>query len=194
MEKNHFKIILSAIEEKLIQESFVYICNILNSVSNVSYTIDTYIENLYEYRGIKNMYELAKNNPESIFLYIHTKGMYYVANLETRSYIERCLLVETITNHSSILDLFEENKNINRIGLFPDICGIMWYNFYFVTGRYLITCEDPKITDNRYYYELWLGSGQPTHNDSYSLYSQNSDYYSAITSSAALIHLSNKYL
>lgn len=61
------------------------------------------------------------------------------------------------------------NNGIEKVGLFPAIGdenpfgkfgghgGYIWYNFWYATGKYLSNCEEPVLTDNRYYYEEWLG-------------------------------------
>jgi hypothetical protein len=60
------------------------------------------------------------------------------------------------------------------IGLFPSKSNkkkFVWFNFFWSRGSYLTTCEDPKITSDRYYYEKWLETG----NDGviYNLYENN---------------------
>lgn len=193
IKNTHLKIILSCIENPLLNEAFSYICNILNTMNDVSYIISISSDNLYEYRGIKYLYDSAKENPSLIYLYIHTKGMYNVADLNKRSITEKTLLHETVTNWKGILNLFETDKDLMKVSLFPDENGLSWYNFYFARGSYLANCEEPIITDNRYYYEHWLGYNTEKNSKSYSLFSRNEKKYTPQEAIIYIIQLSAKY-
>jgi len=178
----------------LLLESTQFICNQLSNKPNVSYVIETHNDNKFEYHGIKALYEYSKSNQDKIFLYIHTKGMYNVHDLIKRSNTEKALTIETCTNWEGILNIFNAHQNIMRVGLFPDINGIVWYNFFFVRGSYLTTCQDPVITSDRYYYEHWLGNGVRNNNDSYSIFSHNSDTYNpSVATHHLIVSLIPKY-
>jgi hypothetical protein len=188
LKNSHFIIVLTCENNKnLLSESFNFICNILSNKEGVSFVIDKYEDNKFEYHGIKVLYNYSIDNPDSIFLYIHSKGMYNVDNLNERSRTEKALTIETCTNWQGILNIFNAHTNIMRIGLFPDKNGIVWYNFFFARGSYLKTCENPIITDNRYYYENWLSTGKINDNDSYSLFSNNNNTYNPSTATQNLI-------
>ncbi len=116
--------------------------------------INTSTVNQYEYQGIKLVHDLAKQYPESIFLYFHTKGMSY--NTQKRDVREEALLRKTFSNWQRAIT--ELNKpGMNKAGLFFGKYGWVWYNFWYAKGHYLTTCTPPVLTDNRYAYEDWLG-------------------------------------
>ena len=96
-----------------------------------------------------------------------------------RSRDEINLTRNTIYLWKDIVDVFEKNSNINKIGFLPSNEGWMWFNFFWARGNYLITCDEPIITDNRYYYESWLGSGDKNNGISYSIYSHDYKKYKA---------------
>ena len=55
--------------------------------------------------------------------------------------------------------------------------NFIWFNFFWVRGTYLNTCENPIISDNRYYYELWSESGNNEMGQVYNLYEHNYKKY-----------------
>ena len=113
--------------------------------------------------------------------------------ITTRLPLETALLKGTFENWRKNLKVFE-SREIHKLGLFPakedpvvqkdfkTKGGWMWYNFWYARGSYLANhCEEPKITDNRWYYEVWLAgpydkSLVPVH-DCYSLYYDRPQIY-----------------
>lgn len=194
LKDTHLIIVLTCEKNNILFDSIQFISNELSNKSNISYVIETHQDNKFEYHGIKALYEYSKSNQDKIFLYIHSKGMYNVSNLNIRSTTEKALTIETCTNWEGILNIFNAHENIMRVGLFPDINGIVWYNFFFARGTYLITCQDPIITSDRYYYEHWLATGVRNDNDSYSVFSHNIDTYTpAIGTHHLIVSLIPKY-
>ena len=108
--------------------------------------------NNYEYPGLLKLYQLGKENPETLFLYMHTKGMVF-SNTGERNKTELRILRETIKHHHYIFRVFQNNKDIDKAGLFPDHSGIIWYNFFWVRGNFFENLIEPIITSDRYYYE-----------------------------------------
>jgi len=133
-----YDLINSGVQGKL----FIHICSLYDDLIteckffiNDIYpkcTIYTSNENLYEYPGLKLIYDISQKNPDCIILYMHTKGMVFTCeNKETRSGIEMVLLRNTIYPYKKVLKLFE-NKNINKIGLYPGEAGMIWFNFFWI--------------------------------------------------------------
>ncbi len=123
-------------------------------------------ENNFEYPGIKLIYDLAHQDPDSYLLYFHSKGMSY--NVHSRKTEEIILLKLTFENWRKKLQIFNDKK-IDKIGLFPAIGdnrdsekqgtrgGWIWFNFWYARASYIINCDEPFITEDRYYFEHWLG-------------------------------------
>jgi hypothetical protein len=150
----------------------------------VIYDIEFHKDNHYEYQGIKKLYDLSQIHHDRFFLYIHSKGMFhwYDNNPNKRWEDEVSLSKNTIYMWKDILNVFELNPHFMKIGLLPSSHDdFIWFNFFWVRGSYLKTCECPIITDNRYYYESWLSTSNQIwdNNSSYSLYSSDCKKYSA---------------
>ena len=149
--------------------------NIINSIlidynNNIEFTIES--KNLFEYPGIKKVYDLALINQEKIFIYFHSKGMVFHGG--ERNTTEKMLTNNLFHNWKNTLYIFKNNINVDKIGLFPSKKGFIWYNFFWVRGTYINKLEYPIITDDRYYYEEWLSKL----NNSYSLYHNNISQFS----------------
>jgi hypothetical protein len=181
LENAKLYVILCNENENILNEAKNYIYEVLNNVNRDIITIETTTQNLYEYYGIKKLYDLAKNEPNKLFVYLHGKGMYhwYNNNSNIRSEHEVILTKNTIYPWRDILDVFSKNQHITRIGFIPSHGGWLWFNFFWVRGNYLITCEDPSITNDRYYYESWLSTGKRYDSESYSLYTGNYTKFTA---------------
>ena len=140
-------------------------------VGDYTVSITNTSENENEYRGIKLVYDLSNKNPDDIFLYMHSKGISY-NNLDRRL-DEMILFQETINPWRRVLKVFKENDNINKVGFGSSHDGSIWFNFWWVRGRYLSTCDEPQLTDDRWYYENWLSK-----NDEYNQSRNSNDCYS----------------
>lgn len=152
-------------------------------------TISRNKENLFEYPAIRQVYELAKQFPDAILIYLHSKAMSY--NIYSRRIDEEALLTKTFENWRKSLEIFSDKK-INKIGLFPSIGsnndtekqgtrgGWIWYNFWYARASYIINCDEPKPSHDRYFFEHWLGlqNGQLTiNNDCANLYKHKNKTY-----------------
>jgi hypothetical protein len=155
--------------------------NLIKTLLNgYNFNIAYYEENLYEYYGIKKLYELACNEPKKCYLYFHSKGMFNYDNIDRHPY-EKTLTKGTIYQYEKVISIFNGNPKIMKIGLFPSNIHkghFIWLNFYWARGSYLRTCEPPIIsTENRYYYETWSESGNNNMGDVYNLYENNYKKY-----------------
>lgn len=171
-------IIICCEDDSLLDNIEKMIHNILHT--KIIYEIEFKKENFYEYYGIDKLYSIALQEPESYFLYFHSKGMFNYDNVNTRHIYETTLTTRTIYKFREVINLFENNYDIMKIGLFPSSSinePFIWFNFYYIRGSYVITCNKPIITTDRYYYERWSGSGNNM-GVSYNLYENNYKQYS----------------
>lgn len=148
-------------------------------LQKIEYDIHFYSENRFEYYGIKKMYDLAVLEPDKYFLYFHSKGMFNYDNIERHNY-EKILTKGTIYQFKKCIQLFEKNPTIMKIGLFPSNVhkhNFIWFNFYWARGSYLLTCQDPIITKNRFYYETWSETGDNNMGLVYNLHENNFKKY-----------------
>jgi hypothetical protein len=146
----------------------------------VDFEFNIHTENHYEYYGIKKMYDLAIKEPTKYYLYFHSKGMFNYDNINERHKYEKTLTKGTLYQYEKVIDLFKKNNDIVKIGLFPSAHGeknFIWFNFFWARGTYLNTCEHPKISDNRFYYEIWSGSGNNETGKVYNLHENNYKKY-----------------
>jgi hypothetical protein len=120
--------------------------------------VSTSFVNQFEYPALKLIHALSIQYPESTFLYFHSKGMTH--NLHSRSLEETLLFTKTFENWRKNIQLLNK-ENKQKAGLFPSEEGWIWYNFWYAKGAYLAKCNEPEITDYRYYYEAWLGLANP---------------------------------
>ena len=187
-------IVLAANSLIMIKEAYNLIFTILKYVNNLFMDIETHLENKYEYRGIKKLYDLANIHSSDYFLYLHSKGMFFNNNTGKRTENESILTKAILNDWNNTINVFRKNNNVVRIGLFPAQGDWIWYNFYWTTGMYLRSCENPKITSDRYYYESWLSTSIMKEFDSYSLFSHNIQRFSGIDATNFLNSLKNKII
>jgi hypothetical protein len=118
MTEGTLNIIITTEDIILLNEGYELIKEYLNDkIEKTKYEIEIYNENTYEYRGIKKLHELGKENPEKIYVYIHSKGMYhyYNNNPNIRWNDEVNLTRETINNWIHIKNIFERVETIEKI-------------------------------------------------------------------------------
>jgi hypothetical protein len=145
--------------------------------------------NMHEYPGIKLVHELAKRYTDAIFIYFHAKGISH--RIRQRQAREVKLFSLTFSNWRETIKLFND-KQVQKIGLFPamlkagcdghgDLGGWIWYNYWYATGTYLSECPPPRMHQEKYYYEGWLGLHNKGNTfiagDCHSLYGETSGMY-----------------
>ncbi len=87
-----------------------------------------------------------------------------------RNKLEEKLTKYTFKNWKKTISIFKNNSNIHKIGLLPSNTGFIWYNFWWARGDYIAKLENPIISEDRYYYEVWLSENKKINcSDSYSL-------------------------
>lgn len=136
-------------------------------------TIQETNENQYEYPGIMKIYELGQLYPDSLLIYMHTKGMSYDIQSERHS-LNIVLTRHTLWHWSQTVEIFNHYPQIKKIGLFPGETGVMFFNFFWIRGSYVKTCPYPTVSTDRYDYERWLEkSTEKIPHDSYNLYTHD---------------------
>ena len=133
--------------------------------------VSTSYKNEFEYPALKLVHDLAIKQPDNDFIYFHTKGMSH--NYHSRSLEEITLFTKTFESWRKNLQILNQ-PGVNKVGLFPAKEGWIWYNFWYAKGSYLAQFKAPVLTDDRYYYESWLGRSAPDYpadaSSTYNLY------------------------
>ena len=215
IKKNYINIIFGQLQDiinsNILDISKIYIeccCEDINRINDIEklfqdklkkyeYELKFHRENRYEYYGIKKLYDLAILEPEKYFIYFHSKGMFNYNNIDNRHIYEKTLTKGTFNNYKEIIKLFDNNYNIVKAALFPanehkkEFC---WFNFYWAKGIYLITCENPIVTNNRYYYEFWSESGNNSLGIVYNLFEDNFNKYTLSEAGRILNMLNGNFL
>jgi len=150
------------------------------SNTNVNYELTIEPKNIYEYYGIKKVYDLAKADPDKYYIYFHGKGMYNEHGEMTKTGRTKSNLSLTRSHlypWKKILDIFKSNQNIVVAASFVGP-RLGWFNFWWASGKYLSSCEDPRVSlNNRGYYEGWLSSGSIENEIFYNLTENNYTQY-----------------
>lgn len=182
------------LKNELLQNSVdLHIClsgekeDILEAEEKIKVVLEPYLqkihfhhtyENLFEYPGIKKLYDQAIQNPENIFLYFHSKGMVFHECNSDRNFDELALFKSVIDAWKEAINKFK-NEEINKVTFGCSEDGVGYYNFFWIRGKYLQRCDSPEITENRYYYESYIGKClDKTHNECHSLVSNDSTHFS----------------
>jgi len=140
----------------------------INSASNLIHGILPKAEihrspgNRYEYPGIRRVWDLAKKTPaeevnKTLILYFHSKGMNNGNHSRTRTTENVFLTEKVIKPWKEIVARFQSEPALNKAGYAASEKGFIWYNFWWARASYLQGCPRPILTENRYYYEDWLG-------------------------------------
>ena len=170
LEASKLYIIICSERQDLLDEAKTSIESFFNGV-NVDYTIEFETVNTYEYPGIKKIYDISLEHPDSVCLYTHSKQLGHSNVLKNhRGHTEMVCTQNTINHWKKILTLFEESEWIQKICLFPSPQGFSWFNFWWARTNYIAKCNKPSIESDRYYYERWLGEqGSNTSQDCLSI-------------------------
>lgn len=112
-----------------------------------------------EYRGIKTLYEVAKDNPDSIVAYGHSKGISYYDTFgesQRDSTISCCY--DFLKRPLRGLDAFALFPQVSTVGIASMarsscLTKKNWFNFYMARADIIIKSGEPKKTIYRDYYE-----------------------------------------
>jgi len=114
--------------------------------------INHYYENVYEYPGIKAIYDIAEN--DEILLYFHSKGMTSNAHDDRKK-----LFQITIKNFEQYLNEFEVNDQLDVACALPHKCGFAYFNFFWIHGSFVKNwVTQPVPSQCRYVWECWIGN------------------------------------
>lgn len=154
-------------------------------------------DNNAEYPGILKLHELSHIHPNDLFIYIHSKGMSHPH--EERLSLEKTLLQSLVNPWQQVKQIFENNQQIKKAGLFPSPEGWIWFNFFWVRGDYIKDqCREPlkKTLEEKWYYENWIGrEGSKTAEDCFSLITGKlNTKYTAEQASANIFNLAENYI
>ena len=166
-----------------------------SALNSFNYEINFYTKNIFEYYGIKKLYDLSIKEPDKHYLYLHSKGMFNYDNINNRHIYETTLTKGTVYQYKKVVEIFNTNSNISSIGLFPSNHHnqrFIWFNFFWSKGTYLNTCENPIITTDRFYYERWLETGEQN-SLIYNLYENNYKKYELGEAGNILNNLNGNY-
>ena len=168
MDISKLYIVICSEKTELLQECKEIVDEMCNKLD---YSVNLETINNYEYPGIKKIYDISKENPDSICLYMHSKQLGHSNVMENhRGHTEMVCTQNTINNWRKIMDWFESYPEINKICLFPSNEGFSWFNFWWARTNYITNCNEPTIEEDRYYYERWLGEqGSNTYKDCLSI-------------------------
>lgn len=121
--------------------------------------MNIFSENVYEYPGIKTVYELSSNNDEEYILYFHAKGL-----TSNQHEIRKKMFEYTIQNYEIILEEMGKNHEIDTASIIPSIHGFGYYNFFWARSSFINKyCTRPEISESyikhgRFTWEMWLGN------------------------------------
>ena len=156
-EKAH--IYMSVIDTTINQTELQKLRNILINKYNKIQLINVFSENVYEYPGIKTVYELSSLNEDEYILYFHSKGM-----LSNQHSTRRILFEYTIKNYEIILEEMEKNIDIDTSSIIPCTNGFGYFNFFWARSSFINKyCSKPEPTTEymkheRFTWEMWLGN------------------------------------
>lgn len=152
-------IYISVIDDSESQIEFNKLRNIIESKYNKIQFINVFTTNVYEYPGLKSVYELSSDNDSEYILYFHSKGITSNENDE-----RKILFKYTIQNYETYLDKMEKSKEIDTASLIPCLKGFGYYNFFWARSSYIHKyCSKPEyspsyIKHQRYTWEMWIGN------------------------------------
>lgn len=126
---------------------------------------DITLGNLYEYPGLIRLWEDAaaiaddEAAKKHVYLYFHSKGMVHHGNLQKdnrehyREYFEFVIKPWEI-----VLYYFAKDPNLDKAGIECfGMTGGMRGNYFWIRGSTLRNLKSPRRSNNRYYFENWLG-------------------------------------
>jgi len=153
------QIFMSVIDDTISQSEILKLRNIIEMKYNKIELINIYSNNVYEYPGIKTIYDLSRDDDHEYLLYFHSKGM------TSNDHVTRQKLFEyTIKNYDLILSEMENNIEIDTASIIPSINGFGYYNFFWCRSSYVKKyCVEPETSQtflkyDRFTWEMWLGN------------------------------------
>jgi len=140
--------------------------------------INIYYRNIYEYPGIKTVYELSENDDNTLILYFHSKGM-----ISNQHVTRKTLFNHTIKNYNIYINEFINNPKLEVACMVPCLNGFAYYNFFWARSSYIYNyCSKPENTkeymkNDRFTWEMWLGNHYCNKKEKIITYSPIIKYY-----------------
>ena len=159
------------------------------SIKHIEYCV----ENKFEYPAIAKLWSVITTSDQYKYVgYLHTKGMSAARNKRIKN--ERVLTYCTFSKWPKVFQIFRDRPNINKVGVFPALedgkpCGGLWFNFWWARTNYIRTLPEPIETENRYYYEHWLGISSRKSLDALDCHSLYTGSATVFTGTEAVINI-----
>jgi len=131
----------------------------LKSLLNEKYQkieiINHYYENLYEYPGIKAVYDISnEKEDDTIILYFHSKGM-----TSSQHHFREKLFDVTIKNYEMYVNEFDKNKDLDVGCALPHRNGLAHFFFFWIRSSFMRKWVPKPIPDaDRFVWECWIGN------------------------------------
>jgi len=152
-------IYMSLIDDTPSQIELSKLKNILSAKYSKIQLVNIWSHNVFEYPGIKTIYDLSTDNEHEYLLYFHSKGI-----MSEQHIIRKILFEHTIKNYELYINEMETNLKIDTASFIPCINGYGYYNFFWARSSYVKNyCIKPECTESfmkygRFSYEMWLGN------------------------------------
>ncbi len=161
-------------------EDMALLAGIVEEIAGNGATVAPRYGNRYEYWGLYPMWEKAmsqdvRQQEDSVFLYMHSKGMVNHGNITaaSRAKTDGPLFKHVIEPWRDVLYRFKTVPELDKAGFAVTRGGYIYFNYIWVRSSYVTRLEAPverplsanaggggtsaKIDDvNRYYYEHWI--------------------------------------
>lgn len=152
-------IFMSVIDDTDGQTQLNILKNLLSEKYSKIQLINIFSENVYEYPGIKTVYELSSNSNNEYILYFHSKG------IMSQEHSTRKILFEyNIGAYENIIEEMEKDLTIDISSFIPSTSGFGYFNFWWARSSYIYNyCSKPELSASytkygRFSWEMWLGN------------------------------------
>lgn len=117
-------------------------------------------QNLFEYPGIRKVWELGRDDADAFILYFHARGISRIKLgrfRRNRQPLEKRLFRRVIGEWRQNLFWLRAVSSADKVGISHGGNGWIWFNFWWARASYIAHLEEPQQTERRHYYEDWLG-------------------------------------
>ena len=158
-------------------QDMVSCASAVEEIAGINATFIPRYANRFEYWGLVSIWEKAmsqdiRQREDSVFLYMHSKGMVNHGNIsaETREHVDGPLFKYVIEPWREVLFRFKTVPNLHKAGFAITRGGYVYFNYFWVRSSYVARLEAPverpvdvkggfaapMQTVNRFYYEHWI--------------------------------------
>lgn len=129
-------------------KDMMLLAGIVEEIAGTSATVTPRYGNRYEYWGLYSMWEKAmsqdiRQREDSVFLYMHSKGMVYHNNITEASRVDRPLFTHVIEPWREVLFHFSTVPELQKAGFAVHRHGYIFYNYIWVRSSYVARLEAP---------------------------------------------------